>query len=445
MAIHESDSDYADALATRLNADTSRFYQELGIVEVGLSEERTEAAPQLLGTDERKHLLAQAPLFISRRAARQMAETVAAIETVVACEGYRQLALSRAPEIARLEPGPRGVFFSYDFHLNADHPQLIEINTNAGGALLNATASPARWQAANGLHPATERRAILERDFVNMFRMEWKRQRSDAPLTSVAIVDADPWRQYLSPEFRLFRHLLQQHGITAVVADRRELRLQDGGLWLGDMRIDLVYNRLTDFTLEEPESAALRQAYLSDHVVLTPHPRAHALYADKRNLAVFSDDALLTEWRIAASVRSTLRAGVPRTAIVCAENATRMWAQRRKLFFKPAAGFGGKAAYRGDKLTHRVWEEILGSDYVAQEFVPPSRRSLEVDGGTVSLKVDVRNYVFDGRVQLLAARMYEGQATNFRTTGGGFAPVYVINHSLAHVLRHALERHPSLR
>ena len=40
------------------------------------------------------------------------------------------------------------------------------------------------------------------------------------------------------------------------------------------------------------------------------------------------------------------------------------------------------------------------------------------------LKFDLRNYVYDGRVQWVAARLYQGQATNFRTTGGGFAPVY---------------------
>ena len=39
------------------------------------------------------------------------------------------------------------------------------------------------------------------------------------------------------------------------------------------------------------------------------------------------------------------------------------------------------------------------------------------------MKVDVRNYVYAGQVQLLAARLYQGQTTNFRTAGGGFAPV----------------------
>jgi hypothetical protein len=41
-----------------------------------------------------------------------------------------------------------------------------------------------------------------------------------------------------------------------------------------------------------------------------------------------------------------------------------------------------------------------------------------------SLKVDLRNYAYQGRVLLRAARLYQGQTTNFRTPGGGFAPVF---------------------
>ncbi len=40
------------------------------------------------------------------------------------------------------------------------------------------------------------------------------------------------------------------------------------------------------------------------------------------------------------------------------------------------------------------------------------------------MKFDVRNYVYDGAVQWLAARVYQGQVTNFRTPEGGFAAVF---------------------
>ena len=57
-----------------------------------------------------------------------------------------------------------------------------------------------------------------------------------------------------------------------------------------------------------------------------------------------------------------------------------LWAQRRQLFFKPADGYGSKAAYRGDKLTRRVWGEIVAGNFVAQALVPPSERLVDVAG-----------------------------------------------------------------
>lgn len=81
-------------------------------------------------------------------------------------------------------------------------------------------------------------------------------------------------------------------------------------------------------------------------------------------------------------------------------------------------------AYRGDKLTKRVWQQIMTGDYVAQTLVPPSDRLISRKAMSHPLKFDVRNYVYDGAVQFITARLYQGQTTNFRTPGGGFAPVF---------------------
>ena len=105
-------------------------------------------------------------------------------------------------------------------------------------------------------------------------------------------------------------------------------------------------------------------------------------------------------------------------------DAEALWRDRRRLFFKPGRGFGSGGAYRGEKLTRRVFAEILDGDYVAQALVPPGERLGRDDSGAPILKVDLRNYVYDGEVVLIAARLYQGQTTNFRTPGGGFAPVF---------------------
>lgn len=394
-----------------------------------------EAEPSLAGLCEdiartRPHLFAATAVFISTEQFNRIAAMIAAVESVVSLAGYQESVLARAPQIAQLAPGPLGVFLGFDFHLSSHGPQLIEINTNAGGALLNAVLARSQQACCREMisdFQPTAGLTNLEQIFFKMFSEEWRRQRGEIPLGRVAIVDDDPAAQYLYPEIRLFERMFAHFGAEAVIADPRELTWREGRLWHGAQPLGLVYNRLTDFYLEEPAHAALRAAYEAGAVVLTPHPRAHALYADKRNLITLSHDDNLTALAVPAEARAILVAGVPRTESVTPERAEALWAERRKFFFKPAMGYGSKAAYRGDKLTRRVWQEILHGNYVAQALVAPSERHVAVDNAETDLKLDIRAYVYGGAIQLVAARLYEGQTTNFRTPGGGFAPVFVVN------------------
>jgi len=379
--------------------------------------------------EERPHLFAGTTVFLGQACVERMAAVVAAVERVAARPAWAERVLAWAPAAARHGTAAAGVFMGYDFHLGSQGPQLIEINTNAGGGLLNAALAQAQFACCEevaailpGVHPAP----TLEQDFVDMFREEWRAERGAAPLARIAIVDEQPPSQFLYPEFLLFRKLFERHGLAAVVCDPAELRFAEGALWHGGARIDLVYNRLTDFGLEAPGNAALRQAWLAGAVVLTPHPRAHALFADKRNLALLTDAAALAGLGVDEATRATLLGGIPRTRRVRREEAEDLWARRKQAFFKPAAGYGSKAAYRGDKLTKRVFEEILEGDYVVQDLVPPSARRIGTGADPVELKIDLRNYAYRGRVQLLTARLYQGQTTNFRTPGGGFAPVLTV-------------------
>jgi len=378
----------------------------------------------------RPHLFSSIAVFISHEQFERMAAIVAAVEQVIAIPAYRDGAIARAPAVARLDYGPRGAFSGFDFHLAAGGPRLIEINTNAGGALLNAALTRAQQACCREMldaafEPATAI-GTLEEAFFAMFMEEWRLQRGAAPLARVAIVDDDPATQYLYPEFLLFQRLFARFGVEAVVADARTLEWRDGRLQHQGQAVDMVYNRLTDFYLTEPAHTGLRAAYESGSVVLTPHPRAHALYADKRNLITFCDEGALAALGVPAPTRAILVDGVPSTEQVTPERADALWAARRSRFFKPAAGYGSKAAYRGDKLTRRAWQEIQAGSYVAQVLVPPSERLIEVDGLETQLKLDVRAYVYAGKIQLLAARLYQGQTTNFRTSGGGFAPVFLV-------------------
>lgn len=387
-------------------------------------------APQLseLVKERCPHLFAAQPVFVAARQLQQMAAVVQAVESVVMLPAYREQTLANAPAIARAGvKGPRGAFFGYDFHLDQDHLGLIEINTNAGGAMLNlvlARAQRACCRSMDSMMPTPGQLLGFERRIVDMFHNEWRLAGNSRPLASIAIVDDAPEQQYLYAEFLLFRQLFERHGLQAVIADPASLEWRDGVLWHGALAIDIVYNRLTDFYLERAASTALREAYEAKAVVLTPNPQTHALFADKRQLALLSDAAQLQALGVPPQTQAVLLAHIPRTEVVRPADGQRLWDARRSLFFKPATGFGSRAAYRGDKLTRRVWTEILAGDYVAQAIVAPGRRIVDGSDPSVAMKFDLRAFAYEGEVQWVAARMYQGQTTNFRTPGGGFAPVY---------------------
>ena len=377
--------------------------------------------------DSHPHLFASVPMFVSREHLELMARVIRAVEAVVATSRFRSAALAWAPEIARYDPGSPGGLLGYDFHLSIAGPKLIEINTNPGGALLNAVMGRAHRACCAdvaGLAMAPMEADAIEEALFEDFMTEWRLQRKDAPLASIAIIDEAPEQQYLYPEFLLYQHLFVRHGIEVVICDPRELTRKEGRLRNAHLAIDFVYNRLTDFALEQPAHAALKLAYLGGEVVVSPHPRAHALYADKRNLTLLCDEVFLRGTGVADDAIATLLAAVPNTQIMTDANRDALWAKRRRLFFKPAAGYGSKAAYRGEKLTKRVWEEMSKGTYVAQALVAPSERHVAGSPAPTALKADVRSYSYAGKVRLVAARLYQGQTTNFRTPGGGFAPVF---------------------
>lgn len=387
------------------------------------------AVPDFYATHivSRPHLFANVPVFLPEADRDAMLAVVLAIETTARLPAYVDTVLKWAPDIALRDFGPAGALMGYDFHLGSEAPRLIEINTNAGGAFLNAFSARAQLACCDIVEPLKTGTTVegFDEAVVTMFESEWRRQRGAGRPKTIAIIDDAPTEQYLYPDFLLARQMLEARGVSTLIADPAELSYVGGALRAGETAVDLVYNRLVDFSLTEERHRTLREAYLDGAVVVTPNPRVHALFADKRNLALLSDLEQLRKWAVAAEAIQTL-ASIPKAIRVTHDNAQQLWSERKGLFFKPVAGHGGKAVYRGDKLTKTVWSEILSAEYIAQDIAPPSERVVKIGDAMLPRKIDVRLYTYEGKILLAAARLYQGQTTNFRTEGGGFAPVHFL-------------------
>jgi hypothetical protein len=317
----------------------------------------------------------------------------------------------------------------YDFHVGPEGPRLIEINTNAGGALLNglhtaALCRPERLACAcRELLPVD----AMEKRLFGTFAAELAAARPGATLRRVAIADHRAAEQPLRAEFELFRLLFERAGVEASVCDVAELERVPGALALGGRALDLVYLRDTDWRLEAPRSRALREAYLAGDVVVTPSPREHHLLANKERLALFANAEAMQALGASPADAALLAALVPETRRLEELGLEGAWRTRGEWFFKPATMYASRAVYRGDKISRRKLEEIFAAGgFVAQRRVDPGRIEVATDAGPRRMKFDVRAYAYRDEVLLLGARVYEGQVTNLRTPGGGFSAICVV-------------------
>jgi hypothetical protein len=355
--------------------------------------------------------------------------TVEVLFRLAHAPAYQERVDLDADAFARFAPGNTGVFMGYDFHLTPAGPKLIEVNTNAGGALLNglhtaALCDPARLAClCADLLPVE---AIQER-IVRTFVAEFEAVRgAGARPALVAIADDRPREQFLYPEFELFVSLFAAAGIRAEICDTTELARVEGGVALRGERVDLVYLRDTDFALATPRSAALRAAYLAREVVVTPAPREHHLLANKRRLALFSSREALAGVGASDEDARLLLDVVPETVGFAELGRERAWSERKQWVFKPSASFGSRAVYRGDKVSRAKLDQIAADpDYLAQRRVEPGLLEVETESGRREMKFDVRAYAYRDAVLLLGARVYQGQVTNLRSAGGGFSAICV--------------------
>lgn len=417
-------------LAAQLNAACQCIWVDRDKLQGRL---RTELGDEAAVLETRTGLVSGHVVFVGPGDARAMDRAIRLITRALDSEALQARAVAAAPAIARPRQATTGGILGFDFHLGGPTPQLIEINTNPGGLLLSLELARAATASCDCLQAPLPQLAAagVELDRVGSrvvegFEAEWTRVRGTAPLQTIVIVDDDPPDQYLYPEFLLYQRLLQRVARVRI-ADPTALTVSDDALLLGGERVDLVYNRLTDFYFAEERHAALREAYQRNLTVVTPDPAAHARWADKRLLAWLRDPQLLAAAGLDPAEQEDVLQAIPPTEIVERDAAADLWARRKGLFFKPVDGFAGKAAYRGDKLTRNAFEHVLASRYVAQAIAPTSfRRVCSLEGEETDLRVDVRNFALHGETWLRSARLYRGQTTNFRTAGGGFAPVLAL-------------------
>lgn len=365
-----------------------------------------------------------APHFLSQKHLGAIQEFITTYEAQLKNPAVAQYFLSDYPAGFSRSRIEQGIFNSYDFHISPAGPRLIEINSNAGGAMLSLLASENIRRCCDSMDEYLPKAGgKFEREkLLQMFRDEFHLRFPERELRRVAIIDESPEAQFFYKEFQLTREFLESHSIEAVIAGPDELSIANDRALVKGQPVDFIYNRMTDFYFESPQAPALREIFIRGLATVSPNPMVHALYARKSNLVAFWQDEFITQMGMDQETSRLLRSVIPRTVFVTPGNLDELWQGRKGWFFKPVNGFGSKGVYRGDKLTKRVWEHIAGGGYIAQVYIEPTERKISA---TDKFKYDLRVYTYGAEILGIAARYYQGQATNFRTAGGGLATVLI--------------------
>ncbi|HEY1078941.1 MAG TPA: hypothetical protein VGE46_02555 [Bdellovibrio sp.] len=308
------------------------------------------------------------------------------------------------------DPGNKSIMMSYDFHVDENNNlKLIEINTNAAFLALGQQMYEMKGHAL----PVSdfnldEIKACIVKE------MQLQGKNADSAL-KISITDEKPAEQRLFIEFLVYNELFKSWGWNSHIEDYRDL--------FKNFQPDFIYNRYTDFFLTDESSQNLRTKFLNQDVCLSPNPFEYLLLADKQRLIDWVQPGFLESQGFTGDDLALLKEVLPLSLDLKPENAEQIWAQRKSLFFKPKNAFGSKQSYKGGSISRKTYEDILKADMIAQQFVAPSEKTFTTPEGPQNFKYDLRCYAYQGRLQLVVARIYQGQVTNLRTPYGGFATV----------------------
>ena len=296
------------------------------------------------------------------------------------------------------------ILMAYDFHLDSDNnPRLIEINTNASGFLIIDLI-----QKTHGIDNPQSLQNLKD-SFIN----EWNlfSQNNNSP-QKVIITDENIQQQKLYFEFLMYKEWMALWGWSCDILDASKIKSNSQYKLLTSQgeSIDFLYNRLTDFYLNQYSN--IKNAYEKKQVCLSPNPKEYFLLAHKKNLCALYSLAVQNKNSDCSIDWKFLNTILIETHLL---NSS-FWDQRKHFFFKPIDSYGGKGSYNGKSISKRKFQTL--ENYIAQKFVAPIKW---IHPSTQKeWKVDIRAYVYEDQVQLLGGRIYQGQLTNFQTPLSGF-------------------------
>jgi uncharacterized circularly permuted ATP-grasp superfamily protein len=240
------------------------------------------------------------------------------------------------------------------------------------------------------------------------------------------------------------KEYFEMHGCSAKIADPGEMEYRNGGLFIKDFRIDLVYKRLlvsellSKCGLNHPLIDAVR-----NRAVCVINGFGVQLLCKKIIFAFLSDPTHLQHFPI--EIAEALRKHIPWTRKVKDRHTLYqdrtidlipfIVQNRERLVLKPSGEYGGKGVILGWETDSAGWNEAmkaaLDGSYVVQERVPLGQEVFpSVEQGRLHFDdrfLDIDPYVWEGgEVDGCGIRLSRAALLNVSAGGGSAVPMFII-------------------
>jgi len=344
---------------------------------------------------------------------------------------------------------PRIQVCRYDFTLDQNgKPKIYELNTHcpAGAAFAvhfhRVTASSRIRARLEGLGVS---QCSVELEEPNSFAaaMLASAERNHRSVANVAVLNS----RYLTMqnELDLIADQFRALGVNAVRGYVEDLRYLGGRLVLGDLPIDLTYNKFDDswgpdayecaFSRTTGEVADYLEAYRSGAVLAVNSFPSMYLTEQKSMLAFLHSD--LFAGHCTAQERKLIHDIVPETVIV--RLASQAWLdevarQRRDWVLKRSLDTRGRTLVIGRSVADAQWHQAMaaaaasepGDDWILQRLAPPLHsRCDRADRQPEQVFTTLSCFLLTGRAAGLIVRSSTEEVTNVGRVGFCQAPIVV--------------------
>lgn len=251
--------------------------------------------------------------------------------------------------------------------------KFCELNTDGSSAMLEDKSLADLMKETKAIEKLKEKYEIehidLLQTLVDSIEDLYYKAKNTRKKINIAIVDII---EFDNIEFKTIQKLFEKKGHNCKIADLKDLKRKEDGLYIEDMKIDLVYRRLVTSDLIENKEIGkdLIESYLNDEIMTIGSFRSTLFYTKDifRILRLKESQKILSE-----KENEFIKKHIPYTEkFSYQKDKEKILENKDKYILKPIQGYASHGIYVGKehdkKEFEKILEEIKDKNYIYQEY-----------------------------------------------------------------------------